>query len=225
MITQKKMHGVAASVILVGLIFLTGCGGAYKASGQYKRDLLLDRIEKARQSHEQAKKQFEVVLANYSNIIDANAGDIRGEYNKLNRECKRARKITKDINRSVQDVQDVGKPLFRSWEDELSEYKNEDIRRTSEEQLEIARSNYLKLVHTMKSSESIISTVLTSLNDQVLFMSHNLNTKALSLFGKEVTSLKGKVDELVKHMQNAIKDAETFVDENGSVALPPKPEE
>ena len=219
MFTQKKVRIVLAVLVFVVVVFMTGCGGAYKASGQYKRDLLLNRVEKARQCHERAKNQFEVVLANYADIIDANAGDIRNEYNKLNRECKRARKISKDIYRKVKDVEDIGKPLFRNWEDELGEYNNEAIRRSSEEQLDITRRNYLKLVHSIKSTEGKTAVVLASVNDQVLFLSHNLNTKALTAFKKEVASLKLQVNGLVKHMQNAINEAEDFVDENGSVVL------
>ena len=52
MFTRKKIHGVGAILILLGVVFLTGCGGAYKGSGQYKRDLLLDRIDKVRKCHE-----------------------------------------------------------------------------------------------------------------------------------------------------------------------------
>lgn len=219
MITQKKIRVVLAILVFVIVVFMTGCGGAYKASGQYKRDLLLDRIEKARKCHEQAKNQFEVVLSNYSDIIDANAGDIRTEYNKLSRECKRARKILKDICRKVKDVEDIGKPLFRNWEDELAEYQNEAIRRSSEEQLDITRRKYLKFVHSIKSTEGKTENVLASLNDQVLLLSHNLNTRALSVFKKEVATLKLEVNGLVKHMQKAIKEAEDFIDDNGSIIL------
>ena len=219
MFTQKKVRIVLAVLVFVIVVFMTGCGGAYKASGQYKRDLLLDRIEKVRKCHEKAKNQFEVVLANYSDIIDANAGDIRTEYNKLARECKRARKISKDICKKVKDVEDIGKPLFRKWEDELDDFQNEAIRRSSEEQLDITRRNYLNLVHSIKSTEDKTENVLASLNDQVLLLSHNLNTRALSILKKEVTTLKVEVNALVKHMQKAIKEAEDFIDDNGSVEL------
>jgi hypothetical protein len=109
--------------------------------------------------------------------------------------------------------------MFRNWEDELAEYNNEAIRRSSEEQLDITRRNYLKLVHSIKSTEGKVETALVSLNDQVLFLSHNLNTKALSAFKKEVAALKLEVNGLVKHMQKAIKEADAFADENGSVVL------
>jgi ElaB/YqjD/DUF883 family membrane-anchored ribosome-binding protein len=224
MFTQKKVRIVLAVLVFVVVVFMTGCGGAYKASGQYKRDLLLNRIEKAKQCHERAKNQFEVVLANYADIIDANAGDIRTEYNKLNRECKRARKIAKEISQRVKDVEDIGKPMFRNWEDELAEYNNEAIRRSSEEQLDLTRRNYLKCVHSIKSCQGKVEGVLASLNDQMLFLSHNLNSKALSAFKKNTASLKSEVGALVKQMQAGIKEAETFIDENGSVALT-KPEE
>ena len=219
MITQEKFRAALAVFVFLAAVFMTGCGGAYKASGQYKRDLLLNRIEKARKCHEQAKKQFEVVLTDYSNIIDANSGQISSEYNKLNKECKKAQKLAKEISRRIRQVEEIGKPLFRDWEDELEEYKDEAIRRTSEEQLDAARRRYLKLIHTIKSTETKVESVLASLNDQVLFLSHNLNKKALSKFKNEVSALKLEVNGLVKHMQNAISEADIFMDENSSVVL------
>jgi hypothetical protein len=219
MIAQKKLQGVVTVLVFAGLIFLTGCGGAYNATGQYKRDILLNRIDKVRQSHEQAKKQFEVVLANYSRIIDANSGGIRKEYNKLDRERKRVQVVTDEILRRVKDVEAVGKPLFRNWEDELDKYENEAMRRSSEEQLDITRRNYLKLVHSIKATQRKIVYVQQSLNDQVLYLSHNLNTKALSEFKKEVIPIKVEVAELIKSMGKSINETKTFVNDNGSVIL------
>lgn len=219
MITQKNVRVIAAALIIAVLVSVTGCGGAYKASGQYKRELMLNRIEKARQCHEKAKGQFETLLANYMSIVDANGGDIRTKYNKLNRECKKARSTANELSKRIKEVEKVGKPLFRDWEDELDEYQDEQMRRTSEEQLDITRRNYMKCVHSIKACQSRVEEVLASINDQVLFLSHNLNAKALSTFKKDTSSLKAEISGLVKQMQDAIKEAETFIDENSSVEL------
>ena len=122
------------------MFYLTGCsGGAYKSSGQYKRDILIDRIEKARQCHELAKKQFQIISVDYSNVVIASQEYIRDKYNKLDKQHKKTKAVTVQLCRRVKDVVKAGKPLFRNWEDELDEYQNESIRRSSEEQLNKAR--------------------------------------------------------------------------------------
>jgi len=219
MTTQKNVRAVAAVLVYVFLIFIVGCGNAYKASGQYKRELLLNRIEKARQCHDQAREQFEVVLANYTSIIDGKGGDIRTKYNKLNRECKRAESIDEDMSKRIKEVEKVGKPLFRDWEDELNQYQDEQLRRTSEEQLDLTRSKYLKCIHSIKACQAKVKDVIALINDQILFLSHNLNSKALTTFKKDTSYLKDEISGLVKQMQNAVKETETFIDENSTVEL------
>jgi len=57
---------------------------------------------------------------------------------------------------------------LNGWEDELDEYENEAMRRSSEEQLDITRRNYLKLVHSIKATQKKIVNAQGALNDQVL---------------------------------------------------------
>jgi len=219
MLKQKNIHAVILSLLMLSFLFLTGCGSAYKASGQYKRDLLLDRIEKVRVSHEKAKTQFQQVLEQYSSIIEANSGQIRGEYNKLSKEYVKALAINDEISKKVKDVESVGKPLFKGWEKELDEYQNERMRRASEEQLDTTRSRYLKLVHSIKSSKNKVNDVLKSMNDQVLFLSHNLNKKALSVIKRDVEGVKVEVNELIGQIDEAIKESGEFINDSVSIAL------
>ncbi len=206
-------------LILASMVCLTGCvGGAYKSSGQYKRDILIDRIEKARQCHERAKNQFEVVLINYSNVVDTAKGDLHDEYNKLSRQYNKTKAITKEISRRVVDVEKIGKSLFRDWEDELEGYENETIRRTSEEHLDTTRSNYLKVVHSLKDTQRRTENILKSLSDQMLFLSQNLNVGALKSFKEEITALKDDLKSLIKKMEKGIEEAEKFV-KTGSIAV------
>lgn len=213
MVTRIKLQSIITLLTVSALIFLTGCtGGAYKSSGQYKRDILLDRIEKNRQCQDRGKNQFEVVLASYSNLVDASASasDLRGQYNKLYKEYKKAKAVAKALSKSLKAVESTGKPLFRGWEDELDEYENELIRRSSEKNLEITRGNYLKVVHAIKDTEGRTKRVLKLLSDQLLFLSQNLDARALTSFKKEITALKIEMGDLIKRMELAIGDIQEF---------------
>jgi len=53
--------------------------------------------------------------------------------------------------------------------------------------------------------------VLAALHDQVLFLKHNLNARALGSLSGTVDTLQADVARLVEQMQAAIAEANTFV--------------
>lgn len=217
----KRINLLCALNLLIFalLICLTGCsGGAYKSSGQYKRDVLTKRIEKARQSHERARSQFQVVLTGYSSIVDSNETDLRDEYNKLVKQYNLAKAVANDMYRKNDEVEKFGKPLFRDWEDELDAYKNEAIRRSSEEYLDTTRRNYLQVLHAIKNSRSSTASILKTLDDQMLFLSQNLNSDALKSFKKEIEALKTGLIALDKMMEKAIDETKKFATTGSKIA-------
>jgi hypothetical protein len=63
----------------------------------------------------------------------------------------------------------------------------------------------------MKAAERRIDPVLSVLRDQVLFLKHNLNARAINALKGEYQSLQGNVDQLLWDMQRAIDEADSFV--------------
>ena len=52
---------------------------------------------------------------------------------------------------------------------------------------------------------------MTPLRDQVLFMKHNLNARAIAGLSSEVSSVQANVDTLVRDMESAIAQADAFI--------------
>jgi ElaB/YqjD/DUF883 family membrane-anchored ribosome-binding protein len=63
----------------------------------------------------------------------------------------------------------------------------------------------------MKAAEKRIDPVLKVLRDQVLFLKHNLNARAIGALQGEYQTLQGNVDQLVAEMQRAIDEADVFI--------------
>jgi hypothetical protein len=64
----------------------------------------------------------------------------------------------------------------------------------------------------MNKAESRIDPVLQPLRDQVLYLKHNLNAKAIGGMTDEVTSIETKVDDLVRDMEASIREANAFIE-------------
>ncbi len=53
--------------------------------------------------------------------------------------------------------------------------------------------------------------VLAAFKDQVLFLKHNLNAKAISSLQPELSKIEGNVSRLIKEMEKSISEADKFI--------------
>ena len=67
------------------------------------------------------------------------------------------------------------------------------------------------LLQRMKAAEKRIQPVLSVLHDQVLFLKHNLNARAIGSLQGEYRTLQGNVDQLIRDMQRSIDEADAFI--------------
>jgi hypothetical protein len=101
--------------------------------------------------------------------------------------------------------------LFNEWRDEIKQYASDTLRAASQRQLDSTRAKYTQLIAAMKQAEAKLDPVLTPLRDQVLFMKHNLNARAISALDGELGAIQSNVDRLVRDMESAIAEADAFI--------------
>ncbi|MFB8831433.1 DUF2959 domain-containing protein [Azotobacter sp. CWF10] len=197
------------------LLALGGCQSAYysmmEKAGVHKRDILADRVEAARDSQQAAKEQFRDALERYRSVVQVQGGDLEARYTALEREYRASEASAKAVRQRIAAVEDVAGALFAEWESELDQYKNATLRRASAKELERTRKEYKALLNRMQAAEKRIEPVLSVLRDQVLFLKHNLNARAIGALQGEYRSLQGNVDQLLRDMQRSIDEADSFV--------------
>ena len=111
----------------------------------------------------------------------------------------------------IEAVEDVAEALFDEREDELQQYSNASLKNASARELSRTRSEYRTLLQRMKAAEKRIAPVLAVLHDQVLFLKHNLNARAIGALQGEYRTLQSNVDQLMADMQRAIDEADSFI--------------
>ena len=66
------------------LIALLGCSSAYYGTmeklGYHKRDLMVDRVEAAKDAQEDAKEQFKSALEKFSSVLKVDGGNLEEKY-------------------------------------------------------------------------------------------------------------------------------------------------
>jgi hypothetical protein len=68
----------------------------------------------------------------------------------------------------------------------------------------------------MRRAEDKMQPVLNAFRDQVLFLKHNLNARAIAALEGTVASLEAEVATLILDMEASIEEANRFIDEMGA---------
>lgn len=203
--------------LIAGLLILalTGCSsmyyGAMEKVGIHKRDIMVDRVKSARDTQGEAKKQFLTAMEQFKSVVNFQGGNLEREYNRLNAALKESEAKATEVHDRISAVEDVSEALFSEWRAEIKQYSSESLRQASQRKFDQTRKKYTDLIAAMKKAEARLEPVLTPLRDQVLFMKHNLNARAIAGLTSEVSSVQTNVDTLVRDMESAIAQADAFI--------------
>lgn len=194
---------------------LSACSSAYyntmETFGVHKRNIMIDRVEEARDAQQEGQEQFESALAQFQSVITVEGGELEKTYNKLNDEYEDSIESAEEIRDRIDSVESVADALFDEWEDELDRYTSETLRRDSERKLKSTRQQYNQLIGLMKSSEERLDPVLQAMEDQVLFLKHNLNTRAIASLRDEAVRIDTDVEQLITALKQSIAEANSFI--------------
>lgn len=200
---------------LILFMSVTACQTAYYKTmekfGVHKRDIMVDRVNEARDSQEEAKEQFASALEQFSSVLNFKGGTLEGKYKKLNAEYEESEERAEDVKGRIESVESVSEALFAEWEDELDQYSSDSLRRSSSKKLRQTKKQYARLINAMKRVEKKIDPVLAAFRDQVLFLKHNLNAQAIASLKSELSSVEMEVASLIKEMEASIAEADKFI--------------
>lgn len=213
--SNLQKHTIALTIGL--MIFAGGCSKAYYGAmekvGVHKRDILVDRVESARDAQSEAQHQFKSALDQFGAVINIENSDLKQAYEKLKAEYEDSRDAAEKVSARIEKVEDVATALFKEWSDELKLYKSAELRRSSQRKLQQTRTRYRRMLASMHRAEKSMEPVLRSFQDNVLFLKHNLNAQAIGSLRTEFSTLKSEIDGLIKSMNEAIQTSNQFIAE------------
>lgn len=203
-------------ILFLSLVFgLSACSSMYYSGlekiGIPKREVMVHRVEKARDTQEETKEQFKSALDQFTAVTNFKGGDLEATYNKLNSEYEASVKKAEEVNYRIQEIEDVSGALFSEWENEITQYSSTSLKRSSQTKLKETKVQYQQLITAMKSAESKIEPILVVFKDQVMFLKHNLNAQAIASLKTELGSIKTDVSNLIAAMEKSINEANAFI--------------
>ncbi len=211
-VTRRFSRAALAACALVGLL---GCQKTYytmlEQVGVEKRELLAKRVERAKESQQEAQEEFRDALEKFQAVTGHRGGDLEDRYDGLRSAYERSEEQAEEVSERIDAVETVANDLLEEWEDELDNYEDRALRRRSAAKLRDTQSEVERLLRLMHKAERSLEPVLQKLEDRVLYVKHNLNAAALAGLEEDVPELERDVDRLVREMQASIAEADRFI--------------
>ncbi|WP_047045894.1 DUF2959 domain-containing protein [Vibrio mexicanus] len=203
--------------ILISVLTLTGCQSTYYSAmeqvGYHKRDIMVDRVEDAKESQQDAQQEFSSALEALSALTNFDGGDLEAVYNQINDKYQDSEKAAQDVSDRIASIEDVSEALFDEWQDELELYTSDKLRRSSEQKLKETQRSYNTMLSAMKRAEQKMTPVLNTLRDNTLYLKHNLNASAIGSLQGEFMSLEKDIAFAIEQMNTAIEESDKFLNQ------------
>ncbi|MEY2930879.1 MAG: hypothetical protein RL033_1628 [Pseudomonadota bacterium] len=214
---QGKLARAAGLVLVWGALALSGCQKTYynvlEKVGIEKRELLARRVTKAKESQQEAQKEFRDALEEFQAVTGHHGGELEDKYDDLREAYERSDEQARDVRERIDAVENVADALLDEWRGELDRYEDASLRRRSSERLRGTQREVQRLLSAMHRAERSLDPVLHKLQDRVLYLKHNLNAAALAGLDAQVPELERDVDRLVRDMQASIAEADRFMEQ------------
>ncbi len=203
------------SLLLLPGAALASCTRIFYATskklGKEKRDILVSRVKDARKDQTEAKEQFQSTLEAFQAVTGFQGGKLEDTYKKLNKEFERSEGRAQDVSNRVESIEKVAHDLFREWNQEIDQIGDRSLKAQSRTLLRATERRYETLASKMKDSERRMKPVLQAFRDQVLFLKHNLNARAIQSLKDTSIRIDKDVTALLGEMDASIREADAFI--------------
>lgn len=201
--------------LFVSLLLLSACSTMYleglEKVGIPKRDVMVYRVEKARDTQEETKEQFKSALEQFTAATNFRGGDLEDTYKRLNDAYEASVSKADEVKSRIADIESVSEALFNEWKEEIAQYSNASMKQNSQKKLDATQTHYRQLITSMKQAEAKIQPILTVFHDQVMYLKHNLNARAIASLKGELGNIQSDVSNLIASMEKSINEANAFI--------------
>jgi DNA repair exonuclease SbcCD ATPase subunit len=202
---------------------LFGCKSStyYEAAetvGYEKREMLIDRLQEARDSQVGAKQQMQTALYTLRRIGSVPETELEDLHDDLATEVNRAKDQLDDLHDDIAAVESVARSLFDDWEDDLAKFENQEARNRSQEELRDTRKRHETLVAELRSSERKLQRIMPRLEDQARVLEHAEELGRSPSLTDDLDDVREEISTLIEELDDSIDRTQRFIDEGIEVA-------
>jgi len=197
------------------LALAAGCSKTYykamKTLGKEKRDILVSRVKDSKKDQQQAKEQIKTTMESFQELTGFQGGALEKNYKKLNGDYEKAADSAKKLHDRIDSIDQVSSDLFKEWQQEIDGMEDKKLKTQSAAMLRQSRLNEASYVKSMRQAEARMTPVITAFHDQVTFLKHNLNARAIGSLKGTSAQMSTDVDVLLTSLDGSIAQADTLI--------------
>ena len=212
---MKSAANQRIALACTALILASSCSVFYYAAmeklGKEKRDILVKRLIAVKKDQQATKEQLKTTLQAFQEVTGFKGGDLEKTYNKLNKEYESSEGRAKKLKSHVDAVDSVAKSMFAEWQKEIGEMHNASLKAQSQALLRTAQQQHVQYMRNMRRTEESIQPVLQAFSDQVIFLKHNLNARAISSLKKTSSQIDAQAAALIRDIDASSQQADSYI--------------
>jgi chromosome segregation ATPase len=197
------------------ILALAGCKTTYykamRTLGKEKRDILVSRILDAKKDQQQTKQQLQTTMESFQQLTCFKGGSLEKSYKRLNSDYEKAEDQAKKLHDRIDSIDKVSQDLFKEWQGEINEMDNRKLKTQSSAMLRDARIRQASYLKAMRKTEDQMTPVLHAFHDQVLFLKHNLNARAIGSLKNTSASIQDDVTVVLASIDGSMKEADNLI--------------
>jgi predicted secreted protein len=210
---RRSVVGVIAAGAMV--ISLAGCTSTYyktmKTFGKEKRDILVSRVKDSKKDQQQAKEQIKTTMESFQALTGFKGGVLEKSYKKLNGEYEKAADSAQKLHNRIDSIDQVSGDLFKEWQKEIDGMENKKLKTQSAGMLRQSRLSEAGYIKSMRQTEARMTPVITAFQDQVTFLKHNLNARAIGSLKGTSAKMSTDVDVLMVSLNGSMAQADALI--------------
>ena len=201
--------------LLVVTLLLVGCESAYykamRTLGKEKRDILVQRIKDAKNDQDQTRQKLQTTMESFQALTGFQGGSLEKSYQRLNSDYESASSQAAKLHDKIQSIDQVSNDLFKEWQGEISAMDNGKLKSQDTIMLRNAKTRQATYMRAMRRTEDQITPVFKAFHDQVLFLKHNLNARAIGSLKNTSAGLQSDVAGLVQSIDASSQEADKLI--------------
>src|ERR1700753_4336688 len=179
--------------------------------GKEKSDILVSRIKDAKKDQDQTKQKLQTTMESFQALTGFTGGSLEKSYKGPTSDYESAAWQAGKLHDKIQSIDQVSNDLFKEWQGESNALDNGKPNRQDRGTFGNSTGRPAAYMRAMHQTEDQIAPVLKVFHDQVLFLKHNLNSRAIGSLKNTSAGLKNDVAGLVQSIDASSQEADKLI--------------